>query len=118
MADIQSELEQIIFNVAEGDLEFKQELTCAIYNGLIELKNIYEEAAVEKNEYKIQQIRHKLKPTLVMFEFNSVMKELIIGKELLDQNGFDQSFYHHYSELQQQLKIAISLVHSLTQDNI
>lgn len=116
MSNNQSELDEIIFKVAEGDLEFKQELTLAIYNALLELQNKYVEATHEKNESKILQIRHKLKPTLIMFNFHSIMDELKIGKEILSQKGFDKSFQTHFLSLNEKLNLAISEVHSLTME--
>ena len=53
MNNFYPELSQRILEMAEGDEEFRVELTSAILNGLIELKSVYGEGIMEKNEIKI-----------------------------------------------------------------
>ena len=60
MNQIYTELPSRINEMAEGDEEFKLELTNAIFNGLRELKEKYTEGILEHDVIKIQQIRHKL----------------------------------------------------------
>ncbi|MEB2786420.1 hypothetical protein [Algoriphagus persicinus] len=115
MEQIYPELDQLICDMADGDKEFQTELTLAIYKGLIELKEVYTTGSSEKNEAKIQQIRHKLKPTLYMFELSHITEELQIGKEIIESEGFDgASFPLHYQNLQKKLDVAIKRVHDLS----
>ncbi len=116
MQQIYPELDQLISDMAEGDKEFQSELTEAIYRGLVELKEVYREGSSGKNEVKIQQIRHKLKPTLSMFELSHIIEELQIGKDIIESDGFDSvAFDIHYQNLQEKLDIAIKRVFDLTQ---
>jgi translation elongation factor EF-G len=85
-------LKSLIAEMAEDDLEFQQQLTTAIYNGLMELKEQYLIGAKIKNEEIIKQIRHKSKPTLQIFEFNGIIEELQRGKNILESVGYDSSF--------------------------
>ncbi len=116
MQQIYPELDQLISEMADGDKEFQSELTSAIHRGLVELKEVYSEGSSEKNDLKIQQIRHKLKPTLSMFELSHIIEELQIGKDIIESEGFDSvAFNTHYQNLQQKLDIAIKRVFDLTQ---
>ncbi|MEB2774263.1 hypothetical protein SYJ56_03045 [Algoriphagus sp. D3-2-R+10] len=115
MEQIYPELNQLIYDMADGDKEFQTELTLAIHKGLIELKEVYAEGSSEKNDIKIQQIRHKMKPTLSMFELSHIIEELQIGKEIIERDGFNGlAFNTHYRNLQKKLDIAIKRVYELT----
>ncbi|MFC5623605.1 hypothetical protein [Algoriphagus winogradskyi] len=115
MEQIYPELEQLISEMTDGDSEFKKELTFAIHKGLLELKEVYAEGSIEKNEVKLQQIRHKLKPTLAMFELFHITEELQNGKEIIENQGFEcPEFAIHYENLQSKLEIAIKRVFELT----
>ncbi len=109
------ELNQRILEMSEGDEEFRIELTIAIYNGLLELQAKYLEGLEEKNEIILQQIRHKLKPTLSMFEFSDLIEELQNGKEILESQGFGEEFILHFESLNSKLEVAVERVHQLTQ---
>lgn len=109
------ELNQRILEMSEGDEEFQMELTIAIYNGLLELQVKYQEGLNSRSEKIIQQIRHKLKPTLSMFEFNDLVDELQVGKEILDSKGFCEIFDFHFENLNRLLGVAIERVFQLTQ---
>lgn len=108
------ELNQRILEMSEGDGEFQMELTIAIYNGLLELQVKYQEGLEEKNEKTIQQIRHKLKPTLSMFGFNDLIDEIENGKEILESIGFTKEFDLHFEQLNMLLEVAIERVFQLT----
>ena len=101
------ELRSLISVMAEGDLEFESQLTMAIHQGLKELKEKYEEGSVTKNEMTLIQIRHKLKPTLSMFQFHDIIAELQYGKEILETNGFDPAFDAHRISFNSKLEIAL-----------
>lgn len=115
MTQIYPELNLRILEMSEGDEEFQSELTHAIYNGLIDLQTKYREGVEAKNEIIIQQIRHKLKPTLSMFEFDDLIEELQYGKEILESKGFDEDFNNHFAKITTKLVVAIDRVFQLTQ---
>nr|WP_287937253.1 hypothetical protein [Algoriphagus sp.] len=114
MSNYYPELNQRILDMSDGDEEFREELTQAIYNGLVELKKVYAEGTVEKDLVKIQQIRHKLKPTLSMFEFDLLTETLQEGKELLETQGFDGKFALHFEDFLEKVDLAIQEVKKLT----
>ena len=113
MSNIYPELNQRILEMAEGDDAFRIELTSAIYNGLVELQSKYGEGIEEKDEVKIQQIRHKIKPTLSMFEFSGLIECLNEGKAILESEGFGQAASVHFQDFLQKVKIAIAEVNRL-----
>lgn len=114
MEQIYPDLNLLISDMADGDKEFEKELTSAIHKGLLELKSVYSEGSSEKNEVKLQQIRHKIKPTLAMFELTQIVDELQTGKEIIESQGFEGSdFPSHYQKLQEKLDIAIKRVFDL-----
>lgn len=108
------ELNTRIQEMSEGDEEFRIELTNAIYRGLVELKAKYYEGLEKENENIIKQIRHKLKPTLFMFEFNDLIAELQKGKEILESKGFGDEFILHFKSLNSMLEVAVERVYQLT----
>ncbi|MEN2282201.1 hypothetical protein AAGF08_08685 [Algoriphagus sp. SE2] len=114
MIQLYPDLNNKILEIAEGDEEFRIELIHAIQNGLIELKSVYSKGHIEKDEVQIQQIRHKLKPTLAMFEFEDVAAEIQKGKVILEGEGFSENFSSHVSTLDKLLKDAIDYVTSLS----
>lgn len=113
MSNFYPELNQRILEMSEGDEEFRLELTSAIYNGLIELQTRYGEGIEEKDEVKIQQIRHKVKPTLSMFEFGDLTECLNTGKKILESQGFGEDVSIHYRDFLQKVRNAISEVELL-----
>lgn len=115
MKHIYPELNQRILEMSEGDEEFRIELTNAIYNGLLELKTKYLEGVENKNDVILQQIRHKLKPTLSMFEFSDLIEELQNGKEILESKGFGEDFMVHFDSFNSKLEVAVERVYQLTQ---
>lgn len=113
MSNFYRELNQRIQEMSEGDDEVRLELTSAIYSGLIELQTRYGEGIVEKDEVKIQQIRHKIKPTLSMFEFDHLIECLNAGKTILESRGFGQELSIHYQDFLVKVKNAILEVNQL-----
>ena len=101
------ELKSLISGVSDGDYDFENQLTTAIYRGLNEFREKYEEASLDKNQEIIQQIKYKLKPTLSLFGFNHISTELQNGQEILDSSGFDSAFESHKSDLFFLLEAAI-----------
>jgi hypothetical protein len=115
MTHIYTALPLRILEMAEGDEEFRIELTNAIFNGLNELKEKYTEGYLQKDLVKIQQIRHKVKPTLSMFELNPLTLTLQEGKDMLENEGFSESFRQHYQDFCQKVEQAIKEVGALIQ---
>lgn len=113
MSNYYPELNQRILEMSDGDDEFRLELTSAIYNGLIELQSKYEEGLKEKDEVKIQQIRHKIKPTLMMFEFDGLTDSLNEGKAILESQGFCPAFEIHFKDFLKKVELAIKEVGQL-----
>ncbi|MFN3996439.1 hypothetical protein [Algoriphagus sp.] len=113
MSSFYPELNLRILEMAEGDEEFRIELTSAIYNGLVELQSKYSEGIEEKDEIKIQQIRHKIKPTLSMFEFEDLTECLTEGKSILESEGFGNAAKAHFQVFSQKVEIAIAEVNRL-----
>jgi hypothetical protein len=114
MSDCCPDLNQRILKMAEGDDEFRVELIAAIYSGLQELKSIYAEGLAEKNEVKIQQIRHKVKPTLAMFGFDELAKVIQEGKEILESEGFGTAFEDHFQIFLSAIALTLKEVSCLT----
>jgi len=75
--------------MAEGDLEFQSELIRAIYTSIQDLKNKYVEGLTSHNELILQQARHKIKPTLSLFELKKLKAILQEGKDIVSSTGFD-----------------------------
>ncbi|WP_111671245.1 hypothetical protein [Algoriphagus litoralis] len=113
MSNFYPELNQRILEMSDGDEEFRIELTSAIHAGLVELKSKYGEGIQEKDSVKIQQIRHKLKPTLMMFEFDDLIENLTEGKEILENQGFGEAASRHYFEFLEKVSKAIEEVSQL-----
>lgn len=113
MSNFYPDLSQRILEMSEGDDEFRMELTSAIYNGLLELESKYSEGLQNRDELKIQQIRHKVKPTLTMFEFDHLTNSLHEGKTILETEGFGASFELHFGDFLEKVKIAVAEVGKL-----
>ena len=113
MNKLHPELNQKILEMAEGDEEFRIELTSAIHQSLLELESKYMEGFMDKDELKIQQIRHKIKPTLAMFEFGQLSASIQEGKSILETEGFSESFQAHFVQFIEKVKSAIEEVGAL-----
>lgn len=111
-------LNQRILEMAEGDEEFQEELTKAIYKGLVELKEKYVQGAETHDEYIIQQIRHKVKPTLEMFEITDLSEILQNGKVIIESKGFENDFECHLEQFLEKIEIAIQEVGNLLEHNL
>jgi hypothetical protein len=98
MSNCYPELNERILEIAEGDDNFRIELISAIYMGLLELKSVYLEGAAQSDRIKIQQIRHKMKPTISMFDLDQLADALRLGKIILESEGFGPAFDSHLSD--------------------
>jgi hypothetical protein len=90
--------ENINFNrveeMAEGDMEFRAELLQAIYTSILDLKTKYVEGISLHSEEILQQARHKIKPTVSLFELKRLNAILQEGKTLVSLNGFKEMDNH------------------------
>lgn len=84
--------------MSEGDMSFEKELLTAIYSSVIDLKRKYLEGIEQRDEEVIHQARHKIKPTLAIFEIKSLMTVLQRGKEMIASNGFEGNIEQHQLE--------------------
>lgn len=87
-----------IEEMAEGDEDFKTELIFAIHSSLLDLKVTYLKGATLKDDDTIQMIRHKIKPTLSLFEIDKLTETINYGKAHIERYGFDQGFTAHIEE--------------------
>jgi hypothetical protein len=106
-------LSQKILEMSEGDEDFKVELTSAIHSGLLELRQQYSIGKEKADLDIIQQIRHKVKPTLAMFEFDELSDSLQEGKQILESEGFGFNFESHFKDFTSKLDEVIREVSSL-----
>lgn len=84
-----------IEEMAEGDEDFKNELIFAIHTSLLDLKVSYLQASTLKDDETLHMVRHKVKPTLVLFNMERLSQTINAGKTLIEENGFDQRFSEH-----------------------
>lgn len=75
--------------MAEGDADFQAELLQAIYTSIQDLKSKYIEGLSTRNEDTLQQARHKIKPTLSLFELKRIHTVLLEGKTIVSSKGFE-----------------------------
>lgn len=100
-------LSEKIATMSEGDEDFKSQLTVAIHKGILELKESYKEGRKTENELIIQQIRHKVKPTLMIFGFDDLIEFLHEGKIILESEGFGLTFNAHAALMEERLDLAL-----------
>ncbi|GHB28770.1 hypothetical protein [Mongoliitalea lutea] len=105
----------IIDVLAEGDIEFKNELVTALYNSLNEFKERYILGAREHDMAAIQEIRHKVKPSLSLFEMHELTRIVYEGKAILEENGFSPEFRDHLILFRQQVDQAIAYIKPLVE---
>lgn len=114
MSKIYPDLPNKIAEMAEGDHEFKTQLTLAIQNGIEELKEKYAKGSATQDAEIIQQIRHKVKPTLQLFGFDDLIDYLNDGKQILESEGFGSKFDLHAGKVDSQLAKALERLKSLS----
>ncbi|EOZ98571.1 hypothetical protein A33Q_1225 [Indibacter alkaliphilus LW1] len=99
-----------IEEMTEGDAEFKSELITAIYFSLQELREKYIEGAENQDPVIIQEIRHKVKPSLSLFDMVLLSDIIQDGKEIIESQGFDESFMDHFDKFLDAVQDAIDYV--------
>ena len=83
--------------VAEGDKEFQSQLLLAIKTSLEDLKLRYLEGVASRDVTVLQQARHKIKPTLSLFELKRLSAVLRRGKAL-DLSGDSDKVEAHQKD--------------------
>ena len=74
--------------MAEGDLDFKAELLQALYTSVQDLQIRYIEGLSSQNAEVLQQARHKIKPTVTLFQLKKIQSVLSEGKAIISTKGF------------------------------
>ncbi|WP_162415592.1 hypothetical protein [Cyclobacterium roseum] len=92
---------QKIDNMVEGDIDFRKQLLEAIEVALIELENSYLIGIKEKSLPVIKQARHKIKPTLGLFDLERLAVVLGNGKRFMQDHGFGDGIEGHKKEFQE-----------------
>lgn len=84
--------ENINFNkvdeMAEGDMDFRAELLQALYTSVQDLQAKYVAGLSSQNEEALQQARHKIKPTVTLFQLKKIQGVLLEGKAIINDKGF------------------------------
>lgn len=74
--------------MAEGDMDFKAELLQALYTSIQDLQTKYVEGLSSRSEETLQQARHKIKPTVTLFQLKKIQSVLLEGKAIVTGKGF------------------------------
>lgn len=99
-----------IEEMTEGDAEFKAELISAIYFSLQELRQKYIEGAANHDTVIIQEIRHKVKPSLALFDMILLNEIIQDGKNIIENQGFNEAFMEHFDKFLDAVEDAIDYV--------
>ncbi|GAB3664345.1 hypothetical protein GCM10028791_40000 [Echinicola sediminis] len=84
--------------MAEGDPLFKKELLQAISDSVVELKERYNAGIKSKNVEALNQARHKVKPTILVFELRKLSDVLETGKKLMESEGIHADLLEHQEQ--------------------
>jgi hypothetical protein len=96
-----------LIELSDGDKEFQKDLAIALAKGLKEFNIKYLESGENHDFEGIKNIRHKFKPSLLMFEIFTLQQIMIEGKQILEENGFGELFSNHMFNFQQAIKASI-----------
>lgn len=99
-----------IEEMTEGDLGFKAELISAIYFSLQELRQKYIEGAANQDPVIIQEIRHKVKPSIALFDMTVLSEIIQDGKDIIEHQGFNEAFMDHFDKFLDAVEDAIDYV--------
>lgn len=84
--------------MVEDDIDFRNQLLDAIKVAVEELEEIYLKGISEKDLKSIKQSRHKIKPTLGLFDLQRLATLLANGKRLMAEKGFNEEIEAHKEE--------------------
>lgn len=74
--------------MTEGDAGFRAELLQALYTSIQDLQAKYVEGLSSRNEEALQQARHKIKPTVTLFQLKRIQSVLSEGKSIFSTKRF------------------------------
>ena len=84
--------------MVEDDVEFRNQLLDAIQMAVEELEEVYLKGISEKDLNAIKMSRHKIKPTLGLFDLQRLATLLAKGKRLMVEKGFSEEIEPHKEE--------------------
>jgi uncharacterized protein YicC (UPF0701 family) len=87
-----------IEEMVEDDLDFRNQLLGAIQVAVEELEVVYLRGINEKDLNSIKQARHKIKPTLGLFDLQRLSTILANGKRLMVEKDFNEEIEAHKKE--------------------
>ncbi|WP_137403870.1 hypothetical protein [Echinicola rosea] len=87
-----------VHEMSEGDLEFQKELLQAIASSVEELKDRYTEAMVQRDEDLLHQARHKVRPTVTIFELRNLSQVLDEGKQVIRHDESEDKVNDHHDQ--------------------
>ncbi|AWW33319.1 hypothetical protein DN752_23305 [Echinicola strongylocentroti] len=103
-----------VHEMSEGDMEFQKELLQAIASSVEELKERYEDGITKRDEDILHQARHKVKPTVTIFELRNLSQVLDKGRQLIQQDELDERMNEHWEEFS---KVADDLLREIYEMN-
>jgi len=87
-----------IEEMVEDDIDFRNQLLDAITVAVEELRSTYIRGIEEKSLPTIKQARHKIKPTLGLFDLEKLAVIIGNGKRLMLEKGFGDGIDLHKKE--------------------
>ncbi|WP_375582252.1 hypothetical protein [Cyclobacterium xiamenense] len=101
---------QKIEDMVEDDLDFKNQLLEAIEIAVTELEATYLRGIEERSLSLIKQARHKIKPTLGLFDLERLGVTLGNGKRLMTEEGFSEGIDAHIKEFREAVQAVLEEV--------
>jgi len=96
--------------MVEDDEDFKNQLLEAIEIAVSELEASYLRGIEEKSMAIIKQARHKIKPTLGLFDLERLGVSLGNGKRLMMEHGFGEGIDAHVREFREAVQAVLEEV--------
>ncbi|WP_229239661.1 hypothetical protein [Echinicola soli] len=103
-----------VHEMSEGDMEFQKELLQAIASSVEELKDRYEEAMAQRDEDLLHQARHKVRPTVTIFELRNLSQVLDEGKQIIRHDELEEKINVHHEQF---LKVIDELLREIHEMN-
>jgi phage terminase Nu1 subunit (DNA packaging protein) len=93
--------------MVEDDVDFRNQLLDAIKVAVEELEEVYLRGISEKDPNVIKMSRHKIKPTLGLFDLQHLAALLAKGKRLMAEKGFNEEIELHKEEFRAAAKAVL-----------
>ncbi|AGA79559.1 hypothetical protein Echvi_3336 [Echinicola vietnamensis DSM 17526] len=103
-----------VHEMSEGDMEFQKELLQAIASSVEELRDRYEEGIEQRDEDLLHQARHKVKPTVTIFELRNLSQVLEEGKQIIRHDELEEKVNSHHEQF---LKAVDELLREINEMN-